>query len=136
MTVVDASVWVSRLVPADANHAASRAWLEGESAQGGLLVAPTILLPEVAGALARRTGLASAARRAVTQLLRVPVLRLVTVDHLLAREAATLGARLRLRGADAVYVAVARRLRLPLVTWDKEQEARARTVIAVRPASA
>ena len=101
MTVVDASVWVSRLVPTDAHHAASRAWLEEEMARGELVIAPTILLPEVAGALARRTGFAGAARRAIAQLVQVPVLRLVGVDHRLAREAAGLGARLRLRGADA-----------------------------------
>jgi predicted nucleic acid-binding protein len=39
-----------------------------------------------------------------------------------------------LRGADAVYVAVARHLGLPLVTWDDELRARAgREVRAIQP---
>jgi predicted nucleic acid-binding protein len=54
------------------------------------------------------------------------------VDESLAREAAELAARLRLRGADAVYVAVARKLDLPLVTWDAEQRERGGAAIVVR----
>jgi predicted nucleic acid-binding protein len=34
-----------------------------------------------------------------------------------------------MRGADAIYAAVARRLRIPLVTWDAEQQQRAGTLI-------
>ena len=132
MTVVDASIWVSRLVSRDANHALSRAWLEGQITRGELLVSPAILLPEIAGALARRTGLAGVARRAIEQLLRIPVVRLVPIDDRVAREASRLAARLRLRGADAVYVAVARLLGLPLVTLDQEQEQRAGGMITVR----
>jgi predicted nucleic acid-binding protein len=135
MTVVDASVWVSRLVPGDPSHATSRAWLEAQVARGDLLVSPALLLPEVAGALVRRTGLAVAARRAIAQLLRLPAVRLVAVDERVAREAGRLAARLRLRGADAVYVAVARLLRLPLVTLDHEQERRAGEAIVVRQPS-
>jgi predicted nucleic acid-binding protein len=39
---------------------------------------------------------------------------------------------LRLRGADAVYVAVAHSLQVPLITWDREQLTRAAGRIAVR----
>ena len=35
MTVVDASVWVSRLVPQDVHHEASRGWLAHHLARGG-----------------------------------------------------------------------------------------------------
>ena len=50
--VVDASVVVSRLVAHDVNHDASRRWLMRHVADGGLIIAPTLLLPEVAGAIA------------------------------------------------------------------------------------
>jgi predicted nucleic acid-binding protein len=36
-----------------------------------------------------------------------------------------------MRGADAVYIAAAATLGLPLVTWDVEQRERAREVIDV-----
>jgi len=132
MTVVDASVWVSRLVPQDVHHVQSRSWLEQYTADGNLLVAPVILLPEVAGAVARRTGLSELGQQAIQAILRIPGLRLVTLDSRLGLEAARLAADLRLRGADAVYVAVAHRLRLPLITWDEEQRLRAATAIVVR----
>lgn len=61
----------------------------------------------------------------------VHALRLVPMDAALARVAADLAGRLRLRGADAVYIATAATLRLPLVTWDVEQRQRAARVIEV-----
>ena len=54
--VVDASVWVSSLQQQDVNHAARRLWMEKCITQGGLLIAPTVLLIEVAAAISRRTG--------------------------------------------------------------------------------
>jgi len=132
VTVVDASVWVSRLVPQDVHHQASRHWLERHVASGDVLVAPIILLAELAGAIARRTGERELASLAVDRLLHIPGLRLVPVDHGLGREAAGLAGDLRLRGADAVYVAVARRLSVPLVTWDGEQLDRAKELVVVQ----
>jgi predicted nucleic acid-binding protein len=128
--VVDATVWVSRLVPQDAFHAASRRWLAAHAATGGRLVAPVLLVAEVAGAIARRTGEPRLARRAVETLLHVPALRLVPLDPGLGRAAAELAADLGLRGADACYVAVARELHLPLLTWDEDQRVRAGQVVA------
>lgn len=129
--VVDASVVVSRLVPHDVHHEASRRWLTRHVAEGGLVIAPALLLPEVAGAVARRTGEPRLARRAVAAVLRLPALRLVPVDDSLARTAARLAGRLRLRGADAIYLAAAAGLRLPLVTWDVEQRDRAAGLVEV-----
>ena len=110
---------------------ASRAWLTAHVGGGGLVIAPALLLPEVAGAVARRTGVPRLARRAVEAILQLPALRLVPVDDELARAAARLAGRLRLRGADAIYIAAAATLRLPLVTWDSEQRERAARIIDV-----
>lgn len=129
--VVDASVVVSRLVLHDVNHEASRHWLARHIAGGGLVIAPALLLPEVAGAVARRTGQPRLARRAVDAVLRLPELRLVPVDDVLARTAASVAGRLRVRGADAIYIAIAVGLRLPLVTWDTEQRDRAARFVEV-----
>jgi predicted nucleic acid-binding protein len=130
--VVDASVWVSRLVPQDVHHQASRRWLEGLVSDGGVLVGPALLLAEVAGAIARRSGQPNLAERAIEGMLRVPGLRLVSVDPGLGRAASRLAARLCLRGADAVYVAVAHHLHIPLITWDLEQQGKTRDLIEVR----
>ena len=127
--VVDASVWVSALVPSDVHHAASRRWLEARLREGTPLVAPVILLAEVGGAVARRTGDTALGRQAVDMLLAFPTLRLAPVDDRLGSEAALLATQLRLRGVDAVYVATAILVGAPLVTWDVEQRKRAISVI-------
>jgi predicted nucleic acid-binding protein len=129
--VVDATVWVSRLVTQDVFHQQSRRWLSAHTAAGGRLIGPALLPPEVAGAVSRRTGDPSLARRAVESLLQLPSLRLVPLDPQLAQAAAELAADLGLRGADAVYVATAQVLHLPLLTWDQEQRDRAGRVVAV-----
>jgi predicted nucleic acid-binding protein len=123
--VVDASVWVGRFLPADVHHQASRAWLGAQVDLGEILVAPALLLPELAGAVARRTGLSELATRVVALIEGLPNVRLVPVDPALAQLSATLAARLHLRGADAVYVALAHRLSVSLLTWDQEQLERA-----------
>ena len=129
--VVDAGVVVSRLVPHDVHHEASRRWLTQHIAGGGLLIAPTLLLAEVAGAVARRTGKPRLAQRAVAAVLRLPGLRLVPVDEILARAASSLAGQFRVRGADAIYIAAAAALRVPLATWDLEQRERAAHIVDV-----
>jgi predicted nucleic acid-binding protein len=128
---VDASVWTSTLVPADAHHAASRAWLRHFLSAGSVVVGPRLLLVEVAGALARRTGEPGDGERAVAHLRRLRSARWVALTNDLVDHAAQLAAMLRLRGADAVYVALADRLGIPLVTWDTEQRTRAAGRISV-----
>jgi predicted nucleic acid-binding protein len=129
--VVDASVFVSHLVSHDVHHTVSRAWLTRHVSEGGLVVAPALLLSEIAGAVGRRTGTPRLARRAVEAVLRLHAFRLITIDAVLARTAADLAGRLRLRGADAIYIATATTLRMPLVTWDAEQRHRAASVVHV-----
>lgn len=127
--VVDASVWVSRLVQTDTNHPTSRAWMERYIAAGELIVDPTLVLAEVAGAISRRSGTASLGRQALSDLLRLRRLLLLRLDADLAALAAQVASDLKLHGSDAVYVAVAQRLGIPLVTWDREQRKRTASAI-------
>jgi predicted nucleic acid-binding protein len=122
--VVDASVWVSRLVPNDVHYQPSYRWLAGTVDRGELIVAPALLLAEVAGAISRRTGWPELAARAVALLEQLPNSRLVAIDPQLARHAAHLAGQHRLRGSDAFYVALANQLGFVLVTWDREQAER------------
>ena len=130
--VVDASVIVSYLHSGDLNHSASRSWLHRQVNSGQLLAAPILLIIEVGAAVARRTRSAALGHRAINNLQRLPLLRLVPLDHRLGLSANQLAADLYLRGADAVYVALALQLSLPLVSWDKEQLERASRAIEVR----
>lgn len=129
--VIDASVWVASLVESDMYHRASMEWLAGQVDQSATIVSPVLALSEIAGAVARRTSQESLGMRATEMVLRLPNIRLVPLDLRLSRLAADIAARLRVRGADAVYVGLARALNIPLVTWDREQMERARPEIDV-----
>src|SRR2546423_15456618 len=85
--VIDASAWVSNLQSGDSNHVAARMWVDGHLRNGGLFVAPVLLVTETASALTRATGQPNIARHAVSQLYRMRELRLVAVDRLLFDEA-------------------------------------------------
>ncbi len=134
--VVDASVFVSRLFEHDVHHDPSARWFEDREREGGLFVVPAILPAEVAGAVRRRLDDGSVARRIVVWLMRLPALRVVTLDRRVGEQIAQLAADLGLRGADASYVAVARMLGLPLVTWDQDQSRRAEGTVATLTPSA
>jgi len=126
--VIDASVWVARFVPSDRFHVTSAAWLRAQIRGRRALVSPNVLLPELAGSVARvlnDMGLGLAAARSLTRL---SVVRLVPLDASLARQAYTVAATARLKGADAVYVALAQQLGVPLISWTGEQVARAGAV--------
>jgi predicted nucleic acid-binding protein len=131
MFVVDASVWVARYKPGDTNHVASQQWIYNVLGLGQEIVGPTLLLPEVTGPLSRESSEFNA-RRALRELGRILNLRVLPLGHELSRHAASLAAQFRLRGADSVYVALARQLGMPLVTWDGEQHARASAVVLVQ----
>ena len=129
LVVVDASTWVSSLVANDINHGAAKAWLDEHISTGGQLVAPTLLVVETASALARVSSDPSDARSAVAQLYSLAVMRLVPLEQVLVDEAADIAVSFRLKGADSFYVAVARQLDIPLVTFDTEQLTRPAGVI-------
>lgn len=130
--VVDACVWVSAFVPQDVLHAPSRSWLGSEDTDLIDVACPALVLPEVAGSVSRAIGTNASGIAAVDAMVRLSTLHLVDLDASLAREAAHLAATLRLRGADAVYVALAAQMNVPFVTWDKELLKRAAIVIDVR----
>jgi predicted nucleic acid-binding protein len=124
MIVVDASIMVSALYPQDVHHQQSRQWLRQAIFAGERLVAPVLLLSEVAGAITRRSSDEAQGRRAIQRLLALQQLRFFPIDARLSLLAAQLAVELRLRGADAVYVAVAAQTHIPLITWDREQRER------------
>lgn len=129
--VTDASVWVARLIPQESKHEACVAWWRNFDASSGRIVVPVLLLAEVGGAISRRTGKPAIARRVVQTLLSAPELTFVPMDRDLGEHAAEIAARLGLRGADAVYVALAHRLGIPLLSLDVEHATKAGRTVQV-----
>ncbi len=130
MIVIDASVWVSRFLPEDKFHLISRSWLIEKTVAGLTFVVPTIMLAEVSGAISRRVGDRQLGYQIVGQIGRLPTLQLVPVDNSLGQASAKIASNHRLRGADAIYVALAQRLQVPLISWDQEQINRVSNLIA------
>ncbi len=98
MIVIDASVWVSLLLPDDINHVGSRAWFRRHLPAGELVIEPCLVFAEVAGAIARRIGNPEAGYHAITQMKRLRRLQAVEFDTPFAEEIARLSAALGLRG--------------------------------------
>ncbi|NUM43838.1 MAG: type II toxin-antitoxin system VapC family toxin [Anaerolineales bacterium] len=122
---VDASVFLNGFNPAEEGHATSLSFLLQLQDQAVPIIVPTLLLPEVAVAIGRGQANADLARQFADSLSQLPHLVWVALDESLARQAIEVAAQFRLRGADAVYVAVALRFGCPLVTLDREQHDRA-----------
>lgn len=131
---IDASVWVAALLPTDTHHQSSRDTLVRLMAQNAPIICPTLILPEVAAAVARNTDRDDLAVQGSESVRDFPGMTLRLLEPDLAMKAARLAATHRLRGADAIYVAVAAEEQTVLVTWDAEMHTRgAATVRTTTP---
>ena len=121
MFTVDASVHVNATDPTEAGSLQSEEFLTALGTRHLAVFAPTFVLVEVATAVARKTNDAAEGVTAAHRIRGLPAHTWVPVDDLLAEEAVQLGTQCRLRGADAVYAAVAKRHGCKLVTRDQQQ---------------
>ena len=124
MTVIDTSVWIGTLLTGDAHFAESSAWFATQVAENQGFHIPMLIIPELAGVLAQNgvsgPDIAEAARE-IIEARTVHLHELALQSTLLAtRIAASTG----MKGADAVFVALAANLGFPLVSWDKQQRER------------
>jgi predicted nucleic acid-binding protein len=129
---VDASVFLNAFNPHEVGHTGSLQFIARLQEGAVPIVAPTLLLPEVAGAIGRGRRDPNLARRFASTLRRLPHLVLIPLDARLAEQAADLAAQHRLRGSDAVYASVALLFGSTLVTLDQEQRRRLARVLRTR----
>jgi predicted nucleic acid-binding protein len=132
MAVIDASVYVALIHAHEKDHTTSWAWFEQANAAQEPIIAPVILLAEVAAALSRGIGDLVLAHRAVQQLEHSGLIELVPVTVAMAERAAAIAADHRIRGCDAIYVALADRLSDCLVTLDRQQLERGAAIVSAR----
>lgn len=133
MAVVDASVYVALVHADEPGHADSWAWLLDVQSRGEALRAPCILAAEVAAAISRGMTSPDLAHRIVQQLLSANVVELHPVSIPLAGRAAVIAADERVRGCDAVYLALAEQMGEVLVTLDRQQLERGANLVQTRP---
>lgn len=120
MLVLDANLWVSAFDPTDRFHGDSLATFRAAAEHGHQLAGPAFVVLESACALGRRLADADKARATGSMMADHPDLHLEPLTQDLLAEAERLGLDLRLRGADALYLATARRLGCELLSWDAE----------------
>lgn len=131
MAVIDASVYIAVVNAHEESHERCLHWLQQAVAEELPLWAPSIMLAEVAAALARGLQDSSKGMDAVMLLRNSKVIRLQPVSVALAERAAQIASEQKIRGCDAVYVALAAQLGQPLVTLDRQQHARGGKIVQV-----
>ncbi len=126
---IDASVFVNAFNRHEEGHAESLQLLAKIQERGDPVIVPTLLIAEMASAVARASDDSVGAIQYANATAALPHLTLVPLTPAMARQAAELAATHRLRGADAVYLAVARRYATTLVSRDDEQRTRGSAVV-------
>jgi len=97
--------------------------------KGITILVPEIVLPEISSAIARGSNNSEKALEFVKELKQIPNIVFVPIDRELADEAARFAAEYRLRGCDAIYVAVASMFSVKLISLDEQQLVRAKDCI-------
>ena len=129
MFTIDTSVWVNASSPAEVGHAASRAFVDRVLSSRLRVVVPTLLQVELAGAIGRKQGDAIAAVDFTHEVVSLTFVEVVPLDEAMAIRATTLAAHKGLRGADAIYAAVAIEYGCELVSLDSEHLTRLTGVV-------
>ena len=132
MYTLDASVFTRTIDPTEPEHDTCLALLDRLHADATPIVVLALVLAEVAGAISRARRDPIRARVVASTLRSLLHVTFVTLDDELAERAAELAADHRLRGADAVYVAVAQQFHTTLVTLDGEQRTRGAAAATTR----
>ncbi|NOZ51138.1 MAG: type II toxin-antitoxin system VapC family toxin [Chloroflexi bacterium] len=129
--VLDASVLVARVRCSELAYEDVRVLMAALAATAAELSIPTIALAEVAAAISRGGAGPAQALTAVNELQKLPGLRVVAVDFALGVHSSEIAARQRIRGCDAVYVALAHSIGAILITLDQQQWQRSPASVTV-----
>lgn len=132
MYTIDASVWVNGFDQREPGHVASHQLLELVRAQGLPIIEPMLVLAEVAGAISRTRQDPARAQAFAAALGQLPNVTVVPLDTALGQRALELAAQHGLRGADAVYAAVARHTASTLISLDNEHLTRLADIVRVQ----
>lgn len=124
LIVVDTSVWIGTLLERDVHFAESVAWLDYCILRNVNIHFPLLIFPELAGVLARSGMSPVDTAGEISKIANHSAIHLHPSDLSSSLLAARVASASGLKGADAVFVALAAWLDLPLVSWDKQQRER------------
>jgi predicted nucleic acid-binding protein len=128
---IDTSVLISALGETEECHDASRAFLQALAGKPVIVILPTLIYPELSGAVSRLSQNPALAIDSLRTLDLLPNLNVIPLDEHLARKAAVVACEGGMKGSDAVFVAVAERFESVLVSLDRQQRLRSPSAVRV-----
>lgn len=131
MYTLDANIYARDIDPNDPNYDDCHALLERLKQGDQRVIVPTLLLAELAASISRVRRDPIRARVTVEALQALPFITFIDLDRALGQAAAEIAADRAVKGADAVYIAVAKIFGCTLVTLDQEQSKRAAPIVTV-----
>jgi predicted nucleic acid-binding protein len=123
--VVDSNIFVSALDPRDSFHGECYPILKKILAFEIEAICPLLVLVEVTCVIRRRTNSEELAIAVYKNLSRLPAIDWLDITFEVAEGASILGAKVGLRGGDAIILQVALQYGIPLLTKDREIKQRA-----------
>lgn len=131
MYTIDTSVWVNATEPTEPDHTQSRALLRLLHLRALVVIVPNLVLVEASGTVSRLRN-NPRAEQTTRMLARWRAITFVDLDRLGSNHAARLAREHRLRGADAVYVAVTQQYGTTLISRDREHLTRLAGIVPVQ----
>ncbi len=131
MFTIDASVWVNSFDQREPGHQQSRQLLERLAQGSSPVFLPYLVCVEVAGAVSRTRQNPAQAQAFIAAMRELPNITFIPLDSMLSEQASTLASQYGLRGADAVYAAVALEYGTTLISLDHEHLTRLIGIIPV-----
>ena len=129
MYCLDASVITNSFIIREEFHEFSKKLMDKIREKDISVVLPEIVLPEVASAIGRGVNNEKIALAFVETMRKIPNFTFIPIDRELSLLSSRFAAENRLRGCDAVYVAVAYLFDAKLITLDRQQKERANGLI-------
>jgi predicted nucleic acid-binding protein len=131
MYTIDASVWVNSFDVREVGYETSRTFLQQVATHQFPLFLPYLLLVEVAGAISRAYQTPEQAQQFALALQALPNVTFIGLQQELTEKGMELAAQHKLRGADAIYAAVALHTNCTLISLDQEHQTRLQGIVKV-----
>jgi predicted nucleic acid-binding protein len=132
MYTIDASVWINSFDGREQGHETSRQLIELFRDNNIAVLVPNLLFIEIGGAIRRRFNNQNQAELFTNTVRNQTNIAALPLDDETEQQATSIAIQQGLRGADAVYVAVAIRHQCTLVSLDNEHLTRLVGVVETR----
>ncbi|MDI6917206.1 MAG: type II toxin-antitoxin system VapC family toxin [Thermoplasmatales archaeon] len=131
MYCLDASVITNSFIEKEKFHEYSKQLMEKIRDEHVIVFLPEICMAEVASAISRGINRADIALSFAEELRKTPNFIFIPIDSTISNLAATLAAKNKLRGCDAIYTAVSQQFNVKLITLDEVQREKSKGVVEV-----